>query len=88
MENITLETRGKISILCSLTGTLHRKLELECSTPRDGFSREMIRETSPEKKPVIHLFPLLEWKKDKGKKKEDVGTNQLEEEEFHEISLP
>ncbi|KAM1779003.1 hypothetical protein ACFX12_040430 [Malus domestica] len=71
MENITLETRGKVSRLCSLTGSLQRRLDLEYSTPKNGYAREM-RETSPKKELGIPLFPLLEEKMDKGKTKRDL----------------
>ncbi|KAM1365127.1 hypothetical protein ACFX2F_043590 [Malus domestica] len=74
-ENSTVETRGEVSRLCSLTGILQRMLELEYSTPRDGYAREVIIEANPEKEQVIPLFPLLEEKKDKGKKNEEPGTS-------------
>ncbi|KAM2816866.1 hypothetical protein COP1_041054 [Malus domestica] len=70
MENITLETRGKVSKLYSLTGSLQRRLDLEYSTPKNGYAREVMREASPEKELVIPLFHLLEEKRDKGKNKE------------------
>ncbi|KAM2117185.1 hypothetical protein ACFX1R_010766 [Malus domestica] len=47
----------------------------------------MIREASLEKKPVIPLFPLLEEKKDKGKKKEKPESSRPDE-EIQETSLP
>ncbi|KAM1787191.1 hypothetical protein ACFX15_036671 [Malus domestica] len=65
MENITLENREEVSRPCSLTRSLQRRLDLEYSTPKNGYTREMMREESPEKEPVIPLFPLLEEKKDK-----------------------
>ena len=53
MKNITLETRREISRLCSLTRSLQRRLDLEYSTPKDGYAREMMKEASPEKEPVL-----------------------------------
>ncbi|KAM1134811.1 hypothetical protein ACFX19_044598 [Malus domestica] len=43
MESITLETRGEVSRLCSLTGSLQRRLDMEFSTPKNGYAREMTR---------------------------------------------
>lgn len=34
-EKISLETKGEVSRLCSLTGTLQRKLELEYFPPKE-----------------------------------------------------
>ncbi|KAM1140244.1 hypothetical protein ACFX19_041029 [Malus domestica] len=87
MEKITLETRGKVSRLCSLTGSLQRRLDMEYSTPKNGYAREM-RETSSKKEPVIPVFPLLEEKRDKGKNKEGSRANQLVLEEILESELP
>ncbi|KAB2608378.1 S2-RNase [Pyrus ussuriensis x Pyrus communis] len=72
MEKITLETRGEIRRLYSLTGSQQRKLDLEYSTPNNGYAREIIREESPEKEPVIPLFLVHEEKRDKGKNKKDL----------------
>ena len=47
-----------------------------------------MREKNPEKEPVIPLFPLLEEKKDKGKKKEGSGASQPVLEEILEAELP
>ena len=88
MEKISLETRGKVSRLCSLTSSLQRRLELEYSTPKDGCTRGMMREASPEKELVIPLFRLLEEKKDMGKKKNEPGTRQPEVEELQETNMP
>ncbi|KAB2600538.1 receptor-like protein 12 [Pyrus ussuriensis x Pyrus communis] len=78
MEKITLETKGKVSRLCSLIGSLQRRLDLEYSTPKNGYAGEMMEEVSPEKEPVIPLFPLLEEKKDKGKKtRKDLTLGKL-----------
>lgn len=40
MEKIYLEIRGKVSRLCSLTGSLQRRLELEYLSPKDGYASE------------------------------------------------
>ncbi|KAM2623629.1 hypothetical protein TB2_028114 [Malus domestica] len=68
MERISLETKGKVSRLCTLTGNLQRRLDLEFSTPKgaqgSGMSQVTIRS-----EPIIPLFPLLEEEKDKGKNK-------------------
>ena len=61
---------------------------MEYSTPKDGHAREMMREASPEREPVIPLFPLLEEKEDRRKKKEEPGTSQLIGEETLEPRLP
>ena len=37
MEKISLETRGEVSRLHSLTGSLQRRLDLEFSTPKNGY---------------------------------------------------
>ncbi|KAB2625546.1 receptor-like protein 12 [Pyrus ussuriensis x Pyrus communis] len=74
MEKITLESRGEVSKLCFLTGSLQRRLNLEYSTPKNGYAREMMREESLEKELIIPLFPVLEEKRDKGKKKEGFGV--------------
>lgn len=82
MKKITLETRGEVSRLCSLIETLHRRLELEYSMLRNGYAKEVIMEVSLEKEPMIPLFPLLEEKKDKGKKKDKFVTSRPKEEEI------
>ncbi|KAM2141393.1 hypothetical protein ACFX1Q_007674 [Malus domestica] len=87
MENITLETRGEVSRLYSLIGSLQRRLDMEYSTPKNGYAREMMREASPEKEPVIPLFPLLEEIRDKGKNKEGSGASQPVLEEILETEL-
>ncbi|KAM1486177.1 hypothetical protein ACFX2I_000408 [Malus domestica] len=79
MEKITMETRGEVSRLFSLTRILQKKLELEYFTPRDGYARDPTREANLDKGPMILLFPLLEEKKDKGKKNEDARTSRPEE---------
>ncbi|KAM1013950.1 hypothetical protein EV1_043511 [Malus domestica] len=88
MKKITLETRGEVSRLCSLTESLQRRLDMEYSTPKNGCAREMIREASPEKEPVIPLFPVLEEKNDKGKNKEGSTVSQPVLEKILEIELP
>ena len=40
MEKITLETKGDVSRLCSLTGSMQRRLDLEYSTPNNGYARK------------------------------------------------
>ena len=77
-----------MSRLCYLTGSLQRKLDLEYSTPKNGYNRETMRESSPEKKAVISLFPLLEEKKDKGKNKEESRVSQPILEKIQEVELP
>ncbi|KAM1341992.1 hypothetical protein ACFX2F_006375 [Malus domestica] len=68
MEKISLETKGEVNRLCTLTGNLQRRLDLEFSTPKgaqgSGMSQVTIRS-----EPVIPLFPLLEEENDRGKKK-------------------
>ncbi|KAM2766056.1 hypothetical protein COP1_022020 [Malus domestica] len=68
MERISLETKGEVSRLCTLTGNLQRILDLEFSTPKgaqgSGMSQVVMRN-----EPIIPLFPLLEEEKDRGKKK-------------------
>ncbi|KAM1504127.1 hypothetical protein ACFX1X_000274 [Malus domestica] len=68
MERISLETKGDVSRLCTLTGNLQRRLDLEFSTPKGaqggGMSQVILRN-----EPIIPLFPLLEEEKDRGKKK-------------------
>ena len=46
-----------------------------------------IRESSPEKEPVIPLFPLLEEKKDMEEKKEEAETSCQGEEKFQELVI-
>ncbi|KAM2695427.1 hypothetical protein EV1_039921 [Malus domestica] len=67
--------------------SLQRRLDMEYSTPKNGYAREM-RETSSKKEPVIPVFPLLEEKRDKGKNKEGSRANQLVLEEILESELP
>ncbi|KAM2151870.1 hypothetical protein ACFX1R_046274 [Malus domestica] len=88
MENISLETRGDVSRLCSLTGSLQRILDLEYSTPKDGYAREIMREASPGKEPVIPLFPLLEEGKERGNEKVGPEANQPILKEILETDLP
>ncbi|KAM1224603.1 hypothetical protein ACFX2G_044426 [Malus domestica] len=88
MESITLETRGEVSRLCYLTGSLQRRLDLEFSNPKNGYAREVMKEVSHEKEPVISLFPVLEEMMDKGKNKERSGASQLVLEEILEAELP
>ncbi|KAM1624476.1 hypothetical protein ACFX2K_022653 [Malus domestica] len=68
MERISLETKGEVSRLCTLTGNLQRRLDLKFSTPKgaqgSGMSQVVMRN-----EPIIPLFPLLEEEKDRGKKK-------------------
>ncbi|KAM0994009.1 hypothetical protein ACFX2I_009595 [Malus domestica] len=66
MEKIYLETRREVNRLCSLTGSLWRRLDLEYSTLKDSHAREIMSEASPEKEPIIPLFPLLEEEKERG----------------------
>ena len=40
MEKISLETRGEVSRLCSLTGNLQRRLDLEYFTPENNPALE------------------------------------------------
>ena len=70
VENITLESRREVSRLCSLTVSLQKRLDLEYSTLKNGYAKEMIREESPEKEPIIPLFLVLKENRDKGKNKE------------------
>ena len=79
MKKISLETRGEVSSLCSLTRTLQRKLDLECSTPKDGYASEGVVETSPKKELVVPQFPLLEELKNKGKKKKGAEISHQED---------
>ncbi|KAM2778986.1 hypothetical protein COP1_014303 [Malus domestica] len=82
-----METRGKLSRLYYLTGSLQRRLDVEYSTPINGHAREVMREASLEKELVIPLFPLLEEKRDKGKNKEKSITSQPVLEEILEAEL-
>lgn len=76
--------------MCSLTGTLQRKFELEYSTPNEGYANERIMQASPKKEPAIPHFPLLEEKKNKGKRKEKAETSRQEDPKykFQETGLP
>ncbi|KAM2884984.1 hypothetical protein COP2_012216 [Malus domestica] len=69
MEKISLETKGEVSRLCTLTGNLQRRLDLEFSTLRSAQGGVMSQATS-RSEPVLPLFPLFEEEKDRGKKKE------------------
>ncbi|KAM2293359.1 hypothetical protein ACFXTI_027983 [Malus domestica] len=82
IENITLEIGGEVSRLCSLTGSLQRRLDLEYFTPNNGHFMEMVKEANPEREPVIPLFPLLEEKKDEGKNNEGFRVSELVVEEI------
>ncbi|KAM2039085.1 hypothetical protein ACFX1T_012567 [Malus domestica] len=88
IEKTSLETIGEVSKLCSLTRSLQRRLDLEYPTLKDGYAREIMREESLEKEPVIPLFPLLEEKNDRGKKKVEPRTSQPEVEEILETDMP
>ncbi|KAM1020189.1 hypothetical protein ACFX2C_041599 [Malus domestica] len=68
MEKISLETKGEVSRLCTLTGNLQRRLDLEFSTPKGAHGNGMGQVTI-RSEPIIPLFPLLEEEKDRGKKK-------------------
>ncbi|KAM1006221.1 hypothetical protein ACFX19_003053 [Malus domestica] len=68
MEKISLETKGEVSRLCTLTGNQHRRLDLEFSTPK-GAQGSGISQGTIRSEPVIPLFPLLEEENDRGKKK-------------------
>ncbi|KAM1584723.1 hypothetical protein ACFX1Z_037676 [Malus domestica] len=68
MEKISLETKGKVSRLCTLTGNLQRRLDLEFSTPK-GAQGSGMSEVTIRSEPVIPLFQLLEEEKNMGKKK-------------------
>ncbi|KAM2237451.1 hypothetical protein ACFX1S_012798 [Malus domestica] len=63
IEKISLETRGEVSKLCSLTRSLQRRLDLEYSSLKDGYAREIMREESLEKEPVIPLISFARGKK-------------------------
>ncbi|KAM1134666.1 hypothetical protein ACFX19_044466 [Malus domestica] len=75
MEIISLETKGEVSRLCTLTGNLQRRLDLEFSTPK-GAQGSVMSQATARSEQVIPLFPLLEEKKDKGKEKEVLKGNQ------------
>ncbi|KAM2067445.1 hypothetical protein ACFX1T_043779 [Malus domestica] len=75
MEIISLETKGEVSRLCTLTGNLQMRLDLEFSTPK-GAQGSVISQATARSEQVIPLFPLLEEKKDKGKEKEVLEGNQ------------
>ncbi|KAM1169133.1 hypothetical protein ACFX19_031494 [Malus domestica] len=68
MERISLETKGEVSRLCTLTGNLQRRLDLEFSTPK-GAQGSGMSQVTMRSEPIIPLFPLLEEEKDKGKNK-------------------
>ncbi|KAM3001282.1 hypothetical protein FF2_037594 [Malus domestica] len=68
MEKISLETKGEVSRLCTLTGNLQRRLDLEFSTPK-GAQGSGMSEVTIRSEPVIPLFQLLEEEKNMGKKK-------------------
>ncbi|KAM2263974.1 hypothetical protein ACFXTI_040195 [Malus domestica] len=68
MEKISLETKGEVSRLCTLTGNLQRRLDLEFSTPK-GAQKSGMSQVTIRSEPVIPLFPLLEEENDRGKKK-------------------
>ncbi|KAM1008706.1 hypothetical protein ACFX2A_005215 [Malus domestica] len=68
MERISLETKGEVSRLYTLTGNLQRRLDLEFSTPK-GAQGSGVSQVTMRSEPVIPLFPLLEEEKDRGKKK-------------------
>ncbi|KAM1923544.1 hypothetical protein ACFX15_021445 [Malus domestica] len=68
MERISLETKGEVSRLCTLTGNLQRRLNLEFSTPK-GAQESGMSQVTMRSEPIIPLFPLLEEENDKGKNK-------------------
>ncbi|KAM2622956.1 hypothetical protein TB2_027522 [Malus domestica] len=68
MERISLETKGEVSRLCTLTGNLQRRLDLEFSTP-NGAQGSGMSQVITRNEPIIPLFPLLEEAGDRGKKK-------------------
>ncbi|KAM0977936.1 hypothetical protein ACFX13_014232 [Malus domestica] len=68
MEKIYLETKGEVSRLCTLTGNLQRRLDLEFSTPK-GAQGSGIGQVTIRSEPVIPLFLLLEEENDRGKNK-------------------
>ncbi|KAM2824503.1 hypothetical protein COP1_034406 [Malus domestica] len=88
MEKISVETIGEVSRLCSLTGNLQRRLDLEYSTPENNRTREMMREASHVMKPVIPLFSLPKENGNKGKNKKGSRVSQLVLEEILEAELP
>ncbi|KAM1355801.1 hypothetical protein ACFX2H_029810 [Malus domestica] len=75
MEMISLETKGEVSRLCTLTGNLHRRLDLEFPPPKGAQGSGICRATSGNE-PVIPLFQLVEEKKSKGKEKEVLERSQ------------
>ncbi|KAM0984564.1 hypothetical protein EV2_012347 [Malus domestica] len=75
MEKISLETKGEVSRLCTLTGNLQRRLDLEFSTLRSAQGGVMSQVTSRSEL-VIPLFPLFEEEKDRGKKKKVLKRGQ------------
>ncbi|KAM1980111.1 hypothetical protein FF1_037428 [Malus domestica] len=68
MDKIYLDTKWEVSRLCTLTGNLQRRLDLEFSTPKCTQGSRMSQVTI-RSEPVIPLFPLLEEETDRGKKK-------------------
>ncbi|KAM2524388.1 hypothetical protein PS1_031115 [Malus domestica] len=88
MEKISLETKGEVSKLCSLTGSLQRRLDMEYSTPKNDYARGVTREANPEKEPVIPFFPLLEEKNGKNKNNGKFGTSGPVLEEILEAEMP
>ncbi|KAM2432437.1 hypothetical protein ACFX1W_019640 [Malus domestica] len=68
MEKISLETKGEVSRLCTLTENLQRILDLEFSSSK-GAQESGMSQVTIRSEPVIPLFPLLEEEKDRGKKK-------------------
>ncbi|KAM1315720.1 hypothetical protein ACFX2F_019452 [Malus domestica] len=45
VERISLETKGEVSKLCTLTGNLQRRLDLEFSTPKGAQVLEICPES-------------------------------------------
>ncbi|KAM2170557.1 hypothetical protein ACFX1R_035740 [Malus domestica] len=87
MEKISLETRGEVSRLCSLTGSLQRRLDLEFSTSR-GDHEDVLKEPCPEKESVVPLFSLLGEEKYRGKTKEGFEVYQPVVEQISEAEFP
>ncbi|KAM1928264.1 hypothetical protein ACFX13_029954 [Malus domestica] len=61
---------------------------LEYSTPKNGYAREVMRVASPKKESVILIFHLLEEKRNKGKDNEGSGVSQPVMEDILEAELP
>ncbi|KAM2174458.1 hypothetical protein ACFX1Q_033975 [Malus domestica] len=87
MEKMSLETRGEVSRLCSLTRSLQRRLDLEFSTSRGDYE-DVLKEPCPEKESVVPLFSLLGEEKYRGKTKERFEVYQPVVEQISEVEFP